>query len=326
MISKMIYAEEKRMTIRHIHIFLEVCRCNCNLTRAAEGLYMSQPAVTLAIKELEQYYGVGLFDRLGKRLYITEAGQQFRAYAMRIEALFDDMEKGMKNWDALGVLRVGSSITVGSQFMPDYVAAFSQMYPQVDVRVRIGTSEMIEQMLIENKLDLALVETPVHREHLLSEAYMEDELAVIAPARRPYKENQILSRDEFVRQKFLLREPGSGTREVFNQMMESKGLCVEPVWEAMSTTALVNAVIHGLGIAVVPRRMAAGVLELGQIYELRVDGIDFRRCFYMVYHRDKLLTKSMEAFIKLCKYYELDYPLPRYCGLSTGIKDAGDYF
>lgn len=309
------------MTIRHIRIFLKVCSCQCNLTRTAKELYMSQPAVTLAVKEMEQYYGIQLFDRLGKRLYLTEAGQQFRSYAMRIESLFDDMEKQMKNWDALGVLRVGSSITIGTQFMPDYAALFSRMYPQVDVRVRIGTSEMIEQLLMENKLDLALVETPVHQEHLVSEAYMEDRLAVISPAQKHYKENRNLSREDFVRQRLLLREPGSGTREVFNQVMERNGLCVEPVWESMSTTALVNAVIHGLGIAVVPRRMAAGVLETGQVYELKVDGIEFRRSFYMVYHRDKLLTKTMEAFINMCRDYRPDSPLSRSCGVST-LADA----
>ncbi|MEW4412162.1 LysR family transcriptional regulator [Clostridium sp. AN503] len=305
------------MTIRHIRIFMEVCSCQCNLTRAAEQMYMSQPAVTLAIKEIEQQYGVRLFDRLGKRLYLTEAGKQLQSYAMRIGALFDDMEKGMKNWDALGVLRIGSSITVGSQFMPDYVSVFSQLYPDTDVRVQIGTSDMIERKLLENKLDFALVETPVHQEHLVSEAYMEDALAVIAPARMPFHENQVLSTEEFVRQRLLLRELGSGTREVFNQVMERHDLHVAPVWEAMSTTALVNAVIHGLGIAVVPRRMVSGVVEQGQVYELKVDGLEFCRCFYIVYHRDKLLTKSMEAFISLCRYYELDYPLPRYSGLST---------
>lgn len=311
------------MTIRHIRIFLEVCRCGSNLTRAAEQLYMSQPAVTLAIKEMEQQYGVLLFERLGKRLYLTEAGKQFQSYAMRIVTLLDDMEKGMKNWDELGVLRIGSSITIGSQFMPDYVSAFSQMNPRIDVRVWVGTSDMIEQMLIENKLDFALVETPVHQEHLISEAYMEDTLAVIAPARNPFRANQILSKEEFMQQKFLLRELGSGTREVFNQVMEHHGLKADPVWEAMSTTALVNAVIHGLGISAVPRRMVTGVLKQGQVYELKIEGMEFHRCFYIVYHRDKFLTKSMETFINMCKFYELDYPLPRHCGLSTAAQENG---
>ena len=116
------------MTLRHIKIFLAVCDCDCNTTKAAEELFMTQPAVSLAIKELEQYYGVVLFDRIGRRLRISEAGLHFKEYAVPISALFDDMEKGMRNWDAFGVLRVGASITIGAQFLPGYVRAFKETF------------------------------------------------------------------------------------------------------------------------------------------------------------------------------------------------------
>ena len=194
------------MTIRHIRIFLTVCDCGCNLTKAAEQLYTAQPAVTVAIHELERYYGVNLFDRLGRRLYLTEAGEQYREYAQRILALYDDMERGIKNWDALGVLRIGSSITIGSQFMPSYVEAFSKRYPGIDVRVAIGSSEMMEKKLLDNAIDLALVESPVHHEYLEAKPYLEDFLTVIAPAREPFGPGQVLTPEEFKRQRLLLRE------------------------------------------------------------------------------------------------------------------------
>lgn len=303
------------MTMRHIHIFLAVCECGNNLTKAAEKLFMAQPAVTLAIKELEKYYGVNLFDRIGKRLYLTEAGKQFQQYALRISTLFDDMEKGLKNWDSFGVLRVGASITIGSQFMPSYVEAFSSLYPNVDVRVLIGTSEMIEKKLINNELDLALDESSVHQDHLVAEAYMEDYLSVISPARSPFYPGQTMTLNEFKKQRLLLREHGSGTREIIEQVMARHNIKLDPAWEAMSTTALVNAVIRGLGLSIVPRRMVSGPLEKGLIYALDIDDLEFKRCFYIVYHRDKLLSKSIQRFIHLCKCYELDYPLPKYNGL-----------
>ena len=287
------------MTIRHIRIFLTVCDCGCNLTKAAEQLYTAQPAVTVAIHELERYYGVNLFDRLGRRLYLTEAGEQYREYAQRILALYDDMERGIKNWDALGVLRIGSSITIGSQFMPSYVEAFSKRYPGIDVRVAIGSSEMMEKKLLDNAIDLALVESPVHHEYLEAKPYLEDFLTVIAPAREPFGPGQVLTPEEFKRQRLLLREKGSGTREVFDEVMERLNLYVEPVWEAMSTTALVNGVIHGLGISVVPRRMVSAPLERGMIYSIRVEGAEFKRWFYMVHHRDKMLTKSIKPWLSL---------------------------
>ncbi|MBS6646858.1 MAG: LysR family transcriptional regulator [Clostridiaceae bacterium] len=303
------------MTIRHVHIFLSVCECGNNLTKAAEKLYMAQPAVTLAIKEIEKYYGVNLFDRIGKRLYITEAGKQFREYAVRISTLFDDMEKGLKDWDSFGIMRIGASITIGSQFMANYVEAFSKINPNLDIRVLIDTSDVLEQKLLNNELDFALNESSVHQENLIAEPYMEDTLAVICPARQPFYPGQVMTKEEFQRHRFLLREQGSGTREVFDQVMAANNMVIKPMWEAMSTTALVNAVIHGLGIAVVPRRMVSGPLGKGLVYIADVEGIEFKRWFYIVYHRDKLLSKSVQSFMNLCKCYELDYPLPKYNGL-----------
>ena len=107
------------MTLRHIRIFLAVCENGNNITRAAEQLLLAQPAVSLAIRELERYYGVKLFDRISRRLYLTETGKRFRNYAEHIASLYDLMERDLRDGDALGVLRIGCSITIGSQLMPD---------------------------------------------------------------------------------------------------------------------------------------------------------------------------------------------------------------
>ena len=105
------------MTLRHIRIFLAVCENGNNTTRAARALYLAQPAVSRAVAELEEYYGVRLFDRIGRRLYLTEAGRRMWEYAVHICGLFDDLEKGLRGWDEQGVLRVGASITIGSPVM-----------------------------------------------------------------------------------------------------------------------------------------------------------------------------------------------------------------
>ena len=278
-------------------------------------MHMTQPAVSLAIRELEQYYGVTLFDRIGRRLRLTEAGQRFWEYASHIAALFEDMEKGMRNWDSFGLLRVGASITIGSQFLPSYVKAFYNRYPGTEVRVLVAPSDELEQKILTSELDFALIEGVAHHPSILSEEYMEDHLTVICPANGNFQNGQILTIEEFKQQKFLLREPGSGTREVFDRATESAGFSVQPVWEAMSTTALVNAVINGLGIAVLPHRMVTGPLERGLITAVRVEGMDFLRRFHIIYHKEKFLTTSAKAFIDLCRNYETDYPLPRYSGL-----------
>ena len=338
------------MTIRHMRIFLAVTENGNNLTRTANQLYMAQPAVTVAIQELEQYYGVNLFDRLGTRLYLTEAGKQFREYVVRILGLFDDMEEGMKSWGSRGVLRVGSSITIGSQFMPGYVEEYAKTHPNIDTQVLIGPSDRIEKKILNNELDIALVESPVHESHLIAEQYMEDYLVIIAPGNskerdlynsfcedqretqrqeasakqqeRPDeiqdespKEIQEMTVEEFASQRLLLREPGSGTRESIEKVLEPFSIQLKTSWEATSTTALVNAVISGLGISIVPRRMVEAPLRSGQIREIHVQGLEFQRYFYMVYHRDKLLTAPIRDFMELCRNYESLHPQPRYSGL-----------
>ena len=121
--------------------------------------------------------------------------------------------------------------------------------------------------------------------------------------------------DEFKKQRFLLREKGSGTRTVFDNAAAAAGVSVRPIWESASNTALVNAVINGLGIAVLPHRMIQGPLERGLIITIGAEGMDFRRNFYIVYHKDKYLTESAKVFMDICRTYELDYPLPKYNGL-----------
>lgn len=300
------------MNIKHMNIFLTVCGCGNNITQAAKKLFTTQPAVTVAIQEIEKYYGILLFDRLGRRLYLTEAGEEFKEYAMRIVALFDDMEKGFRNWDTAGIMRIGASVTIGSQFMPSYVEIFSKLNTKVDVRVLIAPSNELEQKIMNNEIDLALVESYIHGDNIIAEEYMEDSLVVITPAKEPYSPGQIMKKETFKNQRFLLREHGSGARELFEKVMQINELSIEPVWEGMSTTALVNAVTKGLGISVLPRRMVTGALEKGSIYSIRVEGMEFRRKFYIVHHKDKRITKMMSEFIELCKNFELDYPLPKY--------------
>lgn len=303
------------MTIRHMIIFRTVCENECNSTKAAEVLQMTQPAVSLAIKELEQYYGVRLFDRIGRRLKITDAGQQFLQYAIHISSLFSDMETMLRDWDSKGILRIGASITIGSQFLPNYVKIFSESHPGIDVRVTIEQSERLEQKILANELDCALIEGVAHDPNIVSESYMEDYLSVICAAEKGWAQGQIISLDEFKNQRFLLREIGSGTRDVFERVIAQAGFHVTPVWEAMSTTALVNATINGLGISVLPHRMILPALKQELIRTVKVQDLTFSRCLYVIYHKDKFLTSSAKHFIAVCKDYEFNYPLPCYNGL-----------
>ena len=289
------------MTLRHMIIFRTVCESDYNSTKAAEQLHMTQPAISLAIKELEQYYGVRLFDRIGRRLKITDSGKLFLQYAIHITDLFDDMETGLRDWDSKGILRVGASITIGSQFMPGYVKAYSEICPGIDVRVVVEQSDTLEHKILTNALDFALIEGIPRDPRIVAEAYMQDQLSVLCSADKGWKQGQTISRQEFKKQRFLLREKGSGTRDVFDRVTAQAGIHITPAWEAMSTSTLINAAITGLGIAVLPSRMIQPALDSGQIITVNVEGLDFKRNFYIIRHKDKFLMPSAEKFIALCK-------------------------
>ena len=289
------------MTLRHMIIFRTVCESDYNSTKAAEQLHMTQPAISLAIKELEQYYGVRLFDRIGRRLKITDSGKLFLQYAIHITDLFDDMETGLRDWDSKGILRVGASITIGSQFMPGYVKAYSEICPGIDVRVVVEQSDTLEHKILTNALDFALIEGIPRDPRIVAEAYMQDQLSVLCSADKGWKQGQTISRQEFKKQRFLLREKGSGTRDVFDRVTAQAGIHITPAWEAMSTSTLINAAITGLGIAVLPSRMIQPALDSGQIITVNVEGLDFRRSFYIIHHKDKFLMPSARKFISLCK-------------------------
>lgn len=262
---------------------------------------MTQPAVSLAISELENYYGVRLFDRISRRLYLSEAGRRFREYSRSISLTFDDMEKTVREWEKNGVIRVGASISIGSMLLPEYAAQFRSTHPGTTVRVKVDRSDRLEHATLQNELDFALMEGIVHDDNLISEDFMEDSLAVIASSER-FVNGTVLSPDEFLRMDFLLREHGSGTREVFDSTLASLEYPLpEPVWESLSTAALMNAACAGLGIAIIPKRMADEKIADGRVAQLFVEGIDFKRKYKIVYHRNKHLTSAALDFLALCR-------------------------
>lgn len=218
----------------------------------------------------------------------------------------------MRDWDSYGILRVGASITIGSQFLPNYVKAFYSRYPGTEVRAVIAPSDQLEQKILSNELDFALIEGITHIPSFISEEYMEDHLTVICPINSGFRQGQEITVDELRGQNFLLRERGSGTREVFERVIEQAGIIVTPIWEAVSTTALVNVVINGLGISVLPHRMVVGPLKRGLVSAVSVKGLSFQRKFHIIYHKEKFLTSSAKAFMELCRNYEMDYPTPSY--------------
>lgn len=287
------------MTKKHLTIFAAVYK-EGSITMAAEKLYMTQPAVSLAIHQLEDYYGVKLFDRLNRRLSVTQAGHELYQYAAHILELFQDVETSMKNWEQIGRLRIGSSITIGTQLMPKLVKEFQVKYPDLDIRVNIQSSDRIEELLLNNDLDLALIEGIIHSEHLIAKDFYEDSLALVCCVDHPLLKKDRVTTEDLKGEKLLLREPASGTREIAQHILALHNLAVNPAWESTSTQAILNAVSEGIGISVLPLHLIDSYKNSHRIRRLPIENMNFKRTFKLVYHKNKFLSKTMEDFFQMC--------------------------
>ena len=276
------------MTLRHLRIFVEVCRTG-SITKAAESLHLSQPAVSLAIRQLEDYYGILLFDRISKKLYLTESGNKMLSYASHIIESFDDMETQLKNWDSAGTLRIGSSISTGTQMLPQLVRRFNLRFPQIRTQVLIDNSRIIEDKVLTNQLDLALFYT--------------DRLIVIAAPKHPLTQNPECTVKALADYPVLLREPGSGTREVVDALLVTAEVQITPLWESTSTRSIINAVKENIGISILPYELVKNEIQSGAVAGLPLASPLPNRTCSIIHHRNKYLTPSAQAFIEVCQEY-----------------------
>lgn len=287
------------MTLRHLKIFVAVCE-EKSVTKAAQSLHLAQPSVSLAVTELEEYYGVRLFDRISRKLLITELGKQFLEYATHIVTLFDRMEREIRNWDAAGILRIGSSITIGNHLIPGYVKTFTEAHPQMKVQVTIDNSQNIEDRILANEVDFALIEGLVHSPQIESQKFMEDELVLICGKGHPLYGQDEAEVQTIVGYDFILREKGSGGRELFDSSMLIHQIEIEPLWESVSNQAIIRAVSQGLGISILPQMLLETQLDDGSLWKIRLKDISFKRDYFVIYHKNKYLTESAKKFIEIC--------------------------
>ena len=288
------------MTLRHIKIFVAVCETG-SATAAGEKLFIAQPSISLAISELEDYYGVKLFDRLSKRLYITEAGKHFLEYASHIVKIFEEMETEIRNFDTQGIIRIGASITIGNYLLPKYVEKFKRLHPNMEVQAIIANSDTIEENLMKNNIDLALIEGIIHSPYLKSIHFKEDELVLICGLSHPLAVRDEIELEDIKNEDLLLREKGSAGREICDGLFATNGIEVNILWESTSTQAIVRAVISGLGLSILPYLLVKDSIERGEVKVIKIKDVSLKRSFSIIYHKNKFLTNSAKDFMDICK-------------------------
>ena len=288
------------MTIRHLQIFITVADLG-SMTSAAKALFISQPTVSQAITELETHYGIKLFERLSKRLYLTEKGSQLLSYARHVTSLLEEMEQVIKNSEKSGSMMVGATLTIGESLLPELISSFNKEYPSLKVKAIIKNTWDIEELIIKNSVELAIVEGAVHSPDIVSEPFENDELVLVCGKGHPLYVANSLVPAALADIDFIVREKGSGTRELFDNTMSANEIKWQPSWECNGSDILKSAALSGLGVAVISKRLVKQELKNKALHVLEIKGITLRRKFSIIYHKNKYMTESMKAFITLCK-------------------------
>lgn len=284
-----------------MRIFVSVFQKN-SITKAAQELHLAQPSVSLAVRELEDYYGIRLFDRIGRHIAPTECGKEFYRYAVHIVSLFNEMEKKMRNWDTFGTLRIGASITIGTHILPVLIHRYQDQFPDLMIEAKVSKSASVEDEIIHNGIDLGLIETQPSHPDLRAVPFMTDSMCAITAPDHPLASVKSISLAELSRFPFLMREKGSAGRKLLDAAFSLQQITVSPRWESTSTQALVKAVAEGLGVSVLPYLIVKKDIEEGTVQQIPLNQ-PIRRNLNVIYHKSKFLTDNMKSFIELCKKY-----------------------
>ena len=291
------------MKLKLLRIFTAVYE-EKSITGAARRLGLTQPQVSVAVRELEARWNVRLTEPDGRGIRITEAGRQLYRGAQPIVSLCAALDAGMRSIRDGGMLRIGSSISIGTCMLPQLVQRFEQAEPDVTVHVTINSAELIEQAVLDGRLDFALIEGAAHSARLEVEPYLDDELALICGPRHPLASASPISVEQLSGARLLLRERNSATRAMAEAFLNGCGVPVLPSWESTDTTALINAAAMGLGVAILPLRFVQPHIDRGEVVRLELPGAQLRRTYNIIYLKSRYLSHAAARFLHLVDEHE----------------------
>ena len=286
------------MTIRHLKTFLAVCE-HGGITKAAEALHIAQPAVSQTIAELEKYYNVILFDRINQRLILTEYGKQLLMKAKETVASFDDFESLASENKLNTNIRIGSSLTIGKQFIPTMLTRLKEQYAQIQTSVVIDSTAAIEEKLINGNLDFAFVEGSIQSKSLETEVIAHDRLVAVCGMQFAIADKITLK--ELTLYPMLVREKGSASRDYLDGAISVNGLTVDSLVESASNQALIACAENNLGVAVLPHNIVEDYVKTKRLRTITIEGCNFDRNYYFVCHKNKRFSDLQEQAVLLCK-------------------------
>lgn len=289
-----------RFSLRQLEVFLATARHE-NVTRAAADLAMSQSAASGSLRELEEQFDVRLFDRVGKRLQLSELGRQLRPQAETVLAQARAFEQSLAGEQVMGRLRVGATMTIGNYLAVAMIADFRSRYPAAEIALSVANTETIAEQVASFELDMGMIEGEFHHPDLETLHWRRDELVVFAAPDHPLASSSGLDDKALLSLPWILRERGSGTRQTFDRAMHGLLPDLAISMELQHTEAIKRAVEAGLGVGCLSRISLLEAFKRGSLVPLQVPGRDFSRELYLITHRKKFQGAALKHWLQLCR-------------------------
>lgn len=271
---------------------------HCSYVRAAEELHFSQPAVSAQIHQLEQAMGVKLFDKIGRKTHLTQAGEELYLYSQKIFSLIDETLDTMHALASpySGRLSVGADTTVGTYVIPNMLGKFRSMYPKVEITLEVINPTPLVEELVNNRIDMAIMSKTPADVPVFSAPFARNELVLVAPPTHRLAGCEHVSFAELAREHFLLREQGSGTRAALEVAFREAGYPLSVNMQVGNNSAIKQGVAAGLGIALISRVALDMELETNRLVILDVEGFPLMRQWLLVHLKEKNLSATARAF------------------------------
>ncbi len=284
------------LTLRQLQCFSAVAR-NLSYTKAAEELHLTQPAVSMQIRQLELQAGLALTEQFGKQVHLTEAGREVYRYARSILQQVDEMDDVLDKLKGFagGRLKI-AAISSANYFAPKLLGTFHQRYPDVSVSMDVTNQKAVLRQVIDNEVDMAIMGQPPKDSHVEAITFMENPLVIVAPPEHRLAARKRIALKELEEEVFLAREPGSGTRGAMERFFRQEKLKLTTGMEMGSLSSIKQGVQAGLGLALLPRDAVRVELMLERLVELKIKGLPIQRYWYVVLHKGKRLSLAAEEF------------------------------
>jgi DNA-binding transcriptional LysR family regulator len=290
------------MDVRDLQIFLSVAK-HLNFTRASEEVNLSQPSVSVRMRQLEREVGSKLFEQLGKKIALTEAGKLLVPYAGKVISAVDDARNAMDELQGLerGSLRIGASTTPGMYLVPRTIAQFKQRYPKIDVHLAVKDTRQIEEGVIRNEFDFGFVGGHLAGDEVDVLPWITDEIILIVPLGHRFAGKRSVTAQELSSEKFIYREQGSATRAVVSAHLRKLRVDAEAIMEIENPESVKKAVQNGLGIAFISAFAAETDLKAKTLVAVKIRNVEIRRELKVVYRKDKHLSRAAQTFIEVAR-------------------------